>query len=149
MPDKANIKSSLLRRILTVPRLPEYALNTYDDTDGTVAGVIEVTIPNETYQPITVVRGSGVFNFGGIEISDEGVSITKVIIDDTVVFDSAVSGTVLKRVFSNNGTGIGKIASNTTPYLINEYIEIQAINENRIKGNDTSSSIYIALVPIE
>jgi hypothetical protein len=149
MTDKNNIKSSLLRRIITVPRLPEYALNTYDDTDSTVAGVIEVTIPNETYQPITVLRGSGVFTFGGIEISDEGVSITKVIIDDTVVFDSSISGSVLKRVFSNDGTGIGRIASNTTPYLINEYIEIQAINENRKRWRDRSASIYIALVPIE
>lgn len=149
MPNDNSIKSSLLKRILTVPRLPPYALNAYDDTNTSSAGVIEVTIPNETNTPITVIKGTGIFNFGGVEISNEEISITKIIIDDIVVFDSEISGRVLKRVFSNDETGIGKISSNTTPFLINEYIEIQASNSAKIRGNDTKGTIYISLVPIQ
>lgn len=149
MPKNENIRSSLLKRILSVPRLPKYALNAYDDTDSSSAGVIEVTIPHETNTPITVIRGSGIFNFGGIEVSNEEISITKIIIDDVVVFDSQISGRILKRVFSNDNTIIGTIASNTAPYLINGYIEIQATNITKIRGNDTSGIIYISLVPLQ
>lgn len=146
---KNNIKSSVLRRILTIPRLPENALNIYNNEEGN-AGVLEVTIPNETYQPVLIARGEGVFNFGGIETSDEGVSITKIIIDDVTVFDSDLSGNVLKNVFSYTTSSIGRIAPNTPPYLINEYIEIYATNSNRNRGWwGTNESIFISLVPIE
>lgn len=146
---KNNIKSSVLRRILTIPRLPENALNIYNNEEGN-AGVLEVTIPNETYQPVLIARGEGVFNFGGIETSDEGVSITKIIIDGVTVFDSGLSGSTLKNVFSYTTSSIGRIASNTPPYLINEYIEIYATNSNRNRGWwGTNESIFISLVPIE
>jgi len=149
MAHKDSIKSSVLRRILTIPRLPENALNIYNNEEGN-AGVLEVTIPNETYQPELIARGEGVFNFGGIETSDEGVSITKIVIDDVTVFDSSLSGSTLKNVFSYTTSSIGRIASNTPPYLINEYIEIYATNSNRNRGWwGTNESIFISLVPIE
>lgn len=149
MARKGNIKSSVLRRIMTVPRLPKNALNIYNNEESN-AGVLEITVPNETYNPILVTRGEGVFNFGGIETTDEGVSITKVIIDDVVVFNSDIAGNVLKSIFSHTETSIGKIASNTPPYLINDYIEVYATNTNRNRGWwGTSESIYISLVPIE
>jgi hypothetical protein len=147
--NKQNIKSSLLRRILTVPRLPENALNIYNNDDQN-AGVLEVTIPNETYSPVLIAKGTGVFNFGGIETSDDGVSITKIIIDDIVVFDSDLAGGVLKNVFAHSDTTIGSIAGNTPPYLVNEFIEIYATNNNRNRGWwGTNETIFISLVPIE
>ncbi len=146
---KNNIKSSLLRRILTVPRLPENALNIFNNNDGN-AGVLQISIPNETYSPVLIARGEGVFNFGGVETSDEGVSITKIVIDDVVVFDSNIANNVLKNVFAYNDSSIGRIASNTPPYLVNEYIEIYATNNNRNRGWwGTSETIYLSLVPIE
>lgn len=146
---KDNIKSSLLRRILTVPRLPENALNIFNNNDGN-AGVLQISIPNETYSPVLIARGIGVFNFGGIETSDDGVSITKIIIDDVVVFDSTLAGSVLKNVFAHSDTTIGSIAGNTPPYLVNEFIEIYGTNENRNRGWwGTNESIFISLVPIE
>jgi len=143
------IKSSLLKRIITVPRLPVHALNIYNTSEIQNAGVIQVTIPNETYTPILVLSGSGTFNFGGIETSDVGVSITKIIIDNVTVFDSSLAGDVLKSVFSYDNNAIGKISANTPPYLVNEKIEIYATNENKKRGNNHSEIIFLSLVPIE
>lgn len=138
------IKSSTLRRILSVPTLPENALNAYVQTGQESAGVFAITIPNDTIIPIKVIEGHGVYGFGGINTSSYDVSITKIIIDDVTVFDSELAGGVLKTVFSGED-GKGFAAS----YLVNKHIVVYATNTQKIKGNNTEEIIYISLVPIE
>lgn len=142
------IKSSMLKRILSTPMLPENALNSYVETGQEYAGVYAITIPNETNVPIKVIEGHGIYEFGGIDTSSPEVSITKIIIDDVTVFDSIIAGGVLKNVFSG-GTIQGELSSNTPPYLINNYITVYATNTQKSRGNNTEEVIYISLVPIE
>ena len=153
MPKKIKgLKSSLLKRILSVPKMAEYALNIYDGNVGSTAGVIEITIPNGNIEPIEIVNATGVYNFGGIGVSDSQVFITKIIIDDIVIFDSSIAGKELNSVFSNDDTLTGAVASNSPPFLINHKLQVFAKNTNKYKGNKPEKNmetIFLSLVPIE
>lgn len=145
-----NIKTSLLRRVITVPRLSKNALNIYGEVVSDNGGVLEIEIPNGTPNTI-LLDANGIFNFGGIESSTDDISITKIIIDHTVVFDSEISGYNLKRVFSGRSEEFSDIGGNTPPFLVNEKIEIFGFNNGRTNGRwgREPGVLYIALVPIE
>lgn len=144
------IKTSLLRRVITVPRLPENALSNFGEFANSNGGVINIDIPNGTSNTKLLVA-NGIFNFGGIDTSSDDISITKIIIDGIAVFDYDVSGYVLNRVFSNSTGSVSDIAGNTPPYLVNESIEIYGFNSARTNGwwGGRSETLYVSLVPIE
>jgi len=143
------ISTSLLRRVITVPRLPEHALSNFGDYANPNGGVINMEIANGTSNTL-LVSANGIFNFGGIDTSSDDIAITKIVIDGVDVFDYDVSGYVLNRVFSSTSGNLSDIAGNTPPYLVNESIEIYGYNNAKTNGwwGSRSETLYVSLVPI-
>lgn len=144
-----SIKTSLLRRVITVPRLSEGALNNSSDFSNSNGGVVEVTLPKGTSES-KLLEAKGIYNFGGLNTSAQDLSVTKIVIDGYIVFDSKKAGYDLKTIFSSLGDAGASIGGNTPPYLVNESIEIHAfVSPRPWWGGDRTTTMFVSLVPIE
>lgn len=145
---RENIKASCLKRLKTIPMLAENALQSFRD----IAGVFYIDVPPETTQPIMVLNAQGTFAFGGLTSDNTEIYISKIVIDDLVVLDRT-PGDYLASVFASKTEAVGDvIAGNTPPFLVNNHIQIYAVNHSKSKGNGNSSStntLAVSLVPIE
>lgn len=127
----------------TIPMLTDNALQSYEG----VAGVFRINVPNGTMSPVMVLDAKGTFAFGGIDRLNTEIYITKIVIDGSVVLDKN-PGDYLTSVFSNNTDSMENvIAGNTPPFLVNDSIQIYAVNY--ANGNKHDNTLVISLVPID
>lgn len=144
---RSNVKSSVLQRIKKIPKLSEYAINTYTNNDQNHGGTINVTVPGSE-EPLLVLDAEGIFAFGGIgkESWRDNIKITKIIIDDTVVFDYEQNENNIKidTLFQNSDNTMN-VGGNTPPFLVNHSIKIYCLNTQQYYPGE----IFVSLVPIE
>ena len=147
---REKIKASMLRRMRRIPKLAPGALDNEED----VGGVYMIEVPPETYQPLMVVDARGTFAFGGIVSENDNIFISKIVIDNEVIMDRGVEN-YLSSVFSRktDSTAAETIAGNTPPFLVNDSIQIYAVNYSRRRGWWWSSRgdnmLQLSLVPIQ